>query len=691
MKGLTTMASQDKSGYIDAGPATGGSSRLGRERASNGGAAAAAPAAPTVTPAPSWLGKRVGRFKLLALLGQGAMGRVFRAEDTLLHRHVALKVLPKHVKSGSRTIAVERLIREARAAASIEHPHAVQIHEVNEANGIHYIAMELIEGGSLYDLVKATGPLDPQRACQLAAEAAEALQQAHELGIVHRDVKPSNLMLTRAGRCKVADFGLARVDDPSDLTTVLGESVGTPQFVAPEIMRGSPASARSDIYSLGATLWYLLTGRSPFRAKSVEELIRLHLESPLPDLNGIRGDLPDGLVRTIAASMAKNPSERPASAGQFAKMLRLHTIPVGGAGAGAGGRSSMAAPIVPSGPVGSSSNLSLPTGSSGLDALAALVHTGGSHTSRPGGPGAPPPESVAPGRRGLGGLSKQTAMLAGSGLAALVVLGLVIWLLTRPDDSSSVARADNQAAQRAAQPKPSSPTPAEGQASQSPAPEPAKTAGATGNGGAPAPAPSPGGAAPKPVVTPVTPPKAKPGEEVDLMLFIDPARDATRGNWRREGGDIISDESGPAILEINYPVPAEYDFRIEFTSQDCVQQLLYKPDVGRLGVAFNWCMGVGDVSGFESINGAHVFDEGAPGAVREPMQHGKRHTSLVKVRNNRVDAYLDGRLLVSWETDYSDLGRLAEWPTKGFRKLGLGTWNKPSRFHKVTVTDRTGG
>lgn len=275
---------------------------------------------------PAWLGKRVGRFRLVAELGRGAMGRVFRAEDTLLHRQVALKVLPKFVRRGNRTIAAERLISEARAAASLDHPNIVSIYEVNESGGMYYVAMELLEGGSLKDIVRAAGPMDSARACLMCADAADGLAQAHSLGIVHRDVKPANLMLTRGGRCKVVDFGLARLDDASDLSFSLPESVGTPQFIAPELLRGVPASARSDIYSLGATLWFLLTARPPFEAATAAGLLRKHLETPLPDLAALRLDLPPGLVQALNKAMAKRPSERFESADQFQKVLRIYTI-----------------------------------------------------------------------------------------------------------------------------------------------------------------------------------------------------------------------------------------------------------------------------------------------------------------------------------------------------------------------------
>ncbi len=286
-------------------------------------------ASPAEKPAaPPWLGKRVGHFKLIGLLGQGAMGRVFRVEDTLLRRYVALKVLPKSMKRTDKAIAIERLIHEAQACATLDHPNVVAVYEVNEAAGVYYIAMELAEGGSLRELVKAAGPLEYPRACVLGADAADALAHAHGLGIVHRDVKPANLMLTRSGRCKVTDFGLARGLDSSELSKPIPEAVGTPQFIAPELLRGEIATPQSDIYSLGATLWYVLTGRSVFEARGTADLLQKHIEAPVPDLKTLRPDIPGTLAKAIQKALAKQPGERFESASQFAKVLRVHTIPV---------------------------------------------------------------------------------------------------------------------------------------------------------------------------------------------------------------------------------------------------------------------------------------------------------------------------------------------------------------------------
>jgi serine/threonine protein kinase len=180
--------------------------------------------------------------------------------------------------------------------------------------------------------VKASGPMDVIHACQLGAEAAEALGHAHRLGIVHRDVKPANLMLSRSGRCKLTDFGLARIDDPGDSYNLGTEAVGTPLYMAPEVARGEPATAASDIYSLAATMCFLLCGRPPYQGKTAKEVLDQHASAPLPDLQAWRPDLPHGLIDSICKGLAKRPKDRFSSADQFASALRVHTIPVGASG-----------------------------------------------------------------------------------------------------------------------------------------------------------------------------------------------------------------------------------------------------------------------------------------------------------------------------------------------------------------------
>ncbi len=275
----------------------------------------------------SWQGRHLGHFKLLSVLGRGGMGVVIRAEDRGLNRHVALKVLPQN--SGQATYRVEQFIREARSAAKLEHPNIVTIYEVGDAAGYYYIAMELVEGGNLFELVKANGPLDAAAACQIIAEAAEALDYAHRMGVLHRDIKPANLMLSRAGRCKVTDFGLAKVDDPEDLFELPTNIVGTPTYISPEVADGKLATPVSDIYCLAATLWYLLVGLPPYDGKTPQEIMWKHQNAPLPKLKKFRPELPKTLIHAISRALSKKPEERFQTAEEFAKVLRAHSIRTG--------------------------------------------------------------------------------------------------------------------------------------------------------------------------------------------------------------------------------------------------------------------------------------------------------------------------------------------------------------------------
>ena len=284
---------------------------------------------PTATkPVPRWLGKRVGRFRLVSLLGRGSWGRVFEAEDTTLRRRVALKLLPTVDKHGTPASDFARVASEARAAAALEHPNVIAVYEAERKGEFFYLAMELAEGGSVEELLKATGPIDVRRASTLCAEAGDALALAHECGIVHRDVKPANLLLSRSGRCKVCDFGLAAGGDVSDPLHAT-RAAGTAHYVAPEVVSGHDATPQSDVYSLAATLYHLLSGRRPFEGiRGRDEVLRAQVTRTPPGLGTLRPELDPGLVKLVTRAMSKAPDERPATMAEFARGLRLFTMPV---------------------------------------------------------------------------------------------------------------------------------------------------------------------------------------------------------------------------------------------------------------------------------------------------------------------------------------------------------------------------
>jgi serine/threonine protein kinase len=276
---------------------------------------------------PPWAGKIMGHFKLLRRIGEGSMGLVIQAEDTHLKRIVALKVLRKTLSTGEKgKYTIEQFLREARAAASIEHPNVVRVYEINEHAGWWYIAMEMVGGNSLREIVKAVGALSPAQACQIIADAAIGLQVVHEMGMIHRDIKPSNILVTRNGHGKISDFGLVRVDDPDNPVDILAhQSIGTPPYMAPEVIRHQTISSAVDIYSLGATLYYTLTGRPPFNAEKMEDIFKQHLHSEPPDIMQYFPDCSPNLAFLIQRMMAKEPAARPTAA-EVAATLHAESI-----------------------------------------------------------------------------------------------------------------------------------------------------------------------------------------------------------------------------------------------------------------------------------------------------------------------------------------------------------------------------
>ncbi|MBX9581886.1 MAG: serine/threonine protein kinase, partial [Gemmataceae bacterium] len=269
-------------------------------------------------------GLSVGRYVLLDLLGEGGMGKVFKARDARLGRDVALKLIrPERL---AHPAAMARFDQEMKALGKLDHPNVVRAFDAGQAGGAHYVAMEFIDGADLTKLVRVRGPLPVGEAGEYARQAALGLHHAYENGLVHRDVKPSNLIATRDGRTvKLVDLGLARLnDEAADAGRVTQEGfvLGTPDFLAPEQAR-NPAGVdtRADIYALGATLFYLLTGRVPYDAPSPSEKLVRHLTDPPPDLSLLRPDAPPDLERVIHWCLAKRAADRPQTPAELAAAL----------------------------------------------------------------------------------------------------------------------------------------------------------------------------------------------------------------------------------------------------------------------------------------------------------------------------------------------------------------------------------
>ncbi|WP_051752066.1 serine/threonine-protein kinase [Streptosporangium amethystogenes] len=256
-----------------------------------------------------------GRYRLTGLLGQGGMGIVWRAHDERLGREVAVKELrlPEHLDAAQRQIQIARLDREARAAARLKHPGIITVHDrITGEDGRPWIVMELVRGRSLADLLRAEGPLPPARVVHIGSQMVSALRAAHQAGITHRDIKPANVLL-EGDRVVLTDFGIAVVDGEAALTRS-GVLMGTPAFMAPEQVRGLAATAASDLWSLGATLYTAVEGRPPFGGASPGEVfVAIMTENPAPAVHaGPLESLLDSLLR-------KDPAERPTAD-------QLHTL-----------------------------------------------------------------------------------------------------------------------------------------------------------------------------------------------------------------------------------------------------------------------------------------------------------------------------------------------------------------------------
>lgn len=260
------------------------------------------------------------RYRLVELIGEGGMALVYKAECSLLCRMVAIKILrPQYANDIE---FVERFRREARSAASLSHPNVVNIYDVGQEDGIDYIVMEYISGSNLKDLIRREAPFSIRRALDYTRQIAEALSHAHERNIIHRDIKPHNILVTPDGQIKVTDFGIARAISESSFTQT-GIVVGSVQYASPEQVKGGIVGPQSDLYSLGCVLYEMLTGTVPFKGDTSISIALQHLQEKLTRVRDIRPDIPISVENIINKAMAKDLSERYPSALAMIKDIDL--------------------------------------------------------------------------------------------------------------------------------------------------------------------------------------------------------------------------------------------------------------------------------------------------------------------------------------------------------------------------------
>jgi serine/threonine protein kinase len=266
------------------------------------------------------VGERVAdRYEIEELVGTGGMSSVYRAHDELLDRHVALKILHQHYNDDEEY--VERFRREARSVAKLAHPNIVTVIDRGEENGRQFIVFEYIAGENLKQLVDRAGRLPIRRAVELGLEIARALAFAHDQGLIHRDVKPQNVLLNGDGEAKVTDFGIARSLDVEHGMTQTGTVLGTSNYIAPEQASGRPVDAHTDVYSLGVVMYELLTGEVPFPGENFVAVAMKHINEPPPNLLEKRPDVPLRLAAAVDRALEKDPRDRFSSMHEFASEL----------------------------------------------------------------------------------------------------------------------------------------------------------------------------------------------------------------------------------------------------------------------------------------------------------------------------------------------------------------------------------
>jgi len=304
--------------------------------------AEAAGRAPAKAQKRNLIGQTLGPYQIVEQIGAGGMGTVYKAYQRSMDRYVAIKVLPEHLSQDAQFL--KRFQREAKAIARLEHAHILPAHDYGEQAGITYIVMRYVNGGTLRDRI-AQGPLPVGEIVRIVEQVGGALDYAHRQGLIHRDIKPGNILLDVQGDAYLGDFGLARMIAASQhITSGAGLAVGTPAYISPEQGQGLKADPRSDLYSLGVVLYEMATGRVPYEAETPIALVLKHINEPAPPPRALNPNLPEALERVIVKAMAKDPAQRYQSVGEMVRDL-------------SGAASAPAAPTLPAQPAEASTRL----------------------------------------------------------------------------------------------------------------------------------------------------------------------------------------------------------------------------------------------------------------------------------------------------------------------------------------------
>jgi serine/threonine protein kinase/WD40 repeat protein len=643
------------------------------------------------------IGKTIRDYKLILKLGEGGMGAVYKALHTKLHKSVALKVLPaERLKDKD---AVMRFEREMRAVGKLEHKNIVRALDAGEEDGIHYLVMELVEGGDLAALIRRKGTLPVDDACEYIRQAARGLQYAHQHGLVHRDIKPSNLMLCTAATdeddnagptVKILDMGLALLDEMrnkgSDELTGSGRIMGTLNYMAPEQGSNShDVDIRADIYSLGATLYKLLCGTAPFEGKKydtpLKQLMALATSEPDP-IADRRGDVPMQLANVVHCMLAKSPGDRFATPSDVAEVLSpfirrsrsmLPSRP--------SGTVPSQQPEPPPAPPASDSPSAKPAARPRPKRKESPDATPASGVDR-----APPKSgsssaiSVTPDESPRDRFRKKTKkkssklVLICTVIAALLVIGLGVTLavvMNREDSEIAAADAGEDEASdpgggqegetvdgdlddpEAAEPNDPSANPpippADPPTPLDPIPDVPMDPPDEGTN----PQPQPLVADPRPLLS--APPN---GEETELLSIIDLQQDFSTGNWQQTDDELVSPGTKHTRLQVPVELPPEYDLKITLqVDRKTELQPALVLGLGASGNSFNVVLDASDGRcGLELLGGMRYNDNNNPTnrAVRA-LEVGKQNVVQCRVRSTGIVVLCNGMQVIKWQGDLQEL------------------------------------